>query len=179
MAWLAVGNAWGCCGWGCWGICMGPQKLSVIQRNRVSAVQGLPKHWSEWKDSRDFQNCPLWGGPRMCMLVNLGDVYCLLVVLCSSVLKVGLLGFDGECIKLWSATCIIYRVLLSCLFQGGTSQPIGDRGNSGAMFTPAVIISRDPPSQPPPRSCRTSDIHSGSVCGREASCEVMEMTLGI
>ena len=72
--------------------------------------------------------------------------------------------------------CIMYRVF-SHPFQGGTSQPIGGSGNSGATSKPAVI--RDPPSQPPPRSCRTSDIYSGNACGRETSCEVMEMTLGI
>ena len=72
--------------------------------------------------------------------------------------------------------CIMYREF-SRPFQGGTDQPVGDRGNSGATFKPAVI--RNPPSQPPPKSCRTSDIYSGSVCGREASCEVIEMTLGI
>ena len=72
----------------------------------------------------------------------------------------------------------MYRVF-SCPFQGGTNQPIGDTGDSGATITPAVIISTDPPSQPPPTWARTSDSHSGSVCGREAGCEVMEMTLGI
>ena len=69
--------------------------------------------------------------------------------------------------------------VFSCPFQGGTNQPIGDTGDSGAKITPAVIISTDPPSQPPPTWARTSDTYSGSVCGREASCEVMEMTLGI
>ena len=28
----------------------------------VSAVQGLLKYWSEWKDGRDFQNCPVHRG---------------------------------------------------------------------------------------------------------------------
>ena len=28
----------------------------------MSAIQGLLKLWSEWKDSRDFQNCPLYHG---------------------------------------------------------------------------------------------------------------------
>ena len=38
---------------------LGRQKLSVIWSTRVSAVQGLLKYWSEWKDSQDFQklNC--------------------------------------------------------------------------------------------------------------------------
>ena len=26
----------------------------------MSAIQGLLKYWSEWKDSWDFQNCPLY-----------------------------------------------------------------------------------------------------------------------
>jgi len=33
---------------------LGMQKPSVIQNNRVSAIQGLLKYWSEWKDSQDF-----------------------------------------------------------------------------------------------------------------------------
>ena len=72
----------------------------------------------------------------------------------------------------------MYRVF-SCPFQEGRSQPIGDTGDSGAMITPAVIISTDPPSQPSPTWARTSEIYSGSVRGHEASCEVMEMTLRI
>ena len=73
---------------------------------------------------------------------------------------------------------MMYRVL-SCPFQGGTSQSIGDSGDSGATITPAVDISTDPPSQPPSASCWTSDICSWSVCGRGASCEVIEMMFGI
>ena len=72
----------------------------------------------------------------------------------------------------------MYRVF-SCPFQGGTSQPIGGTGDSGGTFTPAVIKSNDPPPPPPPTSCRTTDICSGSVCGRGASCEVMEMIFGL
>ena len=72
----------------------------------------------------------------------------------------------------------MYRVF-SCPFQEGRSQPIGDTGDSGAKITPAVDILMDPPSQPPPTWARTSEIYSGSVCGHEASCEVMEMILGI
>ena len=41
---------------------LGPWKLSVIRSSRVSAIQGLLKYWSEWEDSRDFQNCPLYCG---------------------------------------------------------------------------------------------------------------------
>ena len=41
---------------------LGPQKLSVIRSSGVSAVQGLLKYWNQWKDSRDFQNCPLYHG---------------------------------------------------------------------------------------------------------------------
>ena len=41
---------------------LGPQKLSVIQGSGVSAIQGLLKYSSEWKDSRDFENCPLYRG---------------------------------------------------------------------------------------------------------------------
>ena len=37
----------------------GPWKL---WRREVSAIQELLKYWSEWKDSRDFQNCPLYCG---------------------------------------------------------------------------------------------------------------------
>ena len=40
----------------------GPRKLSVTRSSGVSAIQGLLKYWSEWKDSRDFQNCPLYRG---------------------------------------------------------------------------------------------------------------------
>ena len=29
----------------------------------MSAIQGLLKYWTEWKDSWDFQNCPLSGVP--------------------------------------------------------------------------------------------------------------------
>ena len=49
---------------------LGPRKLSVIWSSEVSAIQGsaiqgLLKYYSEWKDSRDFQNCPLYRGcPR-------------------------------------------------------------------------------------------------------------------
>ena len=32
--------------------------MSVIWGSGMSAIQGLLKYWSEWKDSRDFQNCP-------------------------------------------------------------------------------------------------------------------------
>ena len=38
---------------------LGPQKLSVIRSSGMSAIQGLLKYWSEWKDRWDFQNCPL------------------------------------------------------------------------------------------------------------------------
>ena len=72
--------------------------------------------------------------------------------------------------------CTKYSLVLS---REVRTQPIGDTGDSGAMITPAVIISTDPPSQPPPTWARTSEIYSGSVRGREAGCEVMEMTLGI
>ena len=41
---------------------LGPRKLSVIRTSGVSAIQGLLKYWSERKDSRDFQNCPLYRG---------------------------------------------------------------------------------------------------------------------
>ena len=41
---------------------LGPQKLSVIRSSRVSAIQGLLKYCSEWKDSWDFQNCLLYRG---------------------------------------------------------------------------------------------------------------------
>ena len=34
--------------------------------------------------------------------------------------------------------------------QGGTNQPIGDKGDSGATFIKAVITSKDPPPPPPP-----------------------------
>ena len=33
--------------------------LTVIQSSGVSAIQRLLKYWSEWKDSRDFHNCPV------------------------------------------------------------------------------------------------------------------------
>ena len=36
---------------------LGKQKVSVIQSSGVSAIQGL---LTEWKDSWDFQNCPLY-----------------------------------------------------------------------------------------------------------------------
>ena len=38
---------------------LGPLKLSIIRSNGVSAIQGLLSI-SEWKDSWDFQNCPLY-----------------------------------------------------------------------------------------------------------------------
>ena len=44
--------------------------MSVIRSSGVSAIQGLLKSWSEWKDSLDFQNrllyrrCPLLRGVR-------------------------------------------------------------------------------------------------------------------
>ena len=41
---------------------LGPRKLSVIRSSGVSAIQGLLKYWSERKDSRYFQNCPLYRG---------------------------------------------------------------------------------------------------------------------
>ena len=41
---------------------LGLRKLSVIQSSGMSAVQGLLKYWSEWKNSWDFQNCPLYCG---------------------------------------------------------------------------------------------------------------------
>ena len=44
-----------------------PQKLSVIRSSGASAIGGLLKYWSEWKDSRDFQNCPLY---RRCPLLR-------------------------------------------------------------------------------------------------------------
>ena len=49
---------WGCC------VCvqLGPRKLSVIRSSGVSAIQELLKYWGEWKDSRDFQKCPLYRG---------------------------------------------------------------------------------------------------------------------
>ena len=47
----------------------GPQKMSVIWNSGVSAIQGLLKYWSEWKDSRDFQNCPLSEVPLYYLLV--------------------------------------------------------------------------------------------------------------
>jgi len=62
--------------------------------------------------------------------------------------------------------------------EGGTSQPIGGSGDSGATVQTADIKSSDPPSPPPPTTCRTSDIYSGIVCGRGASYEVMEMIFG-
>ena len=46
---------------------LGPRKLSVIRSSGVSAIQELLKYWSEWKDSRDFQNCPLYHG---CLLLR-------------------------------------------------------------------------------------------------------------
>ena len=64
-------------------------------------------------------------------------------------------------------------------FQGGTNQPIGDKGDSGATFIKAVITSKDPPPPPPPTWTRTSVTCSGSVCDHGAGCEVMEMILGI
>ena len=36
---------------------LGPLKLSAIQSSGMSAVQGLLKYRSEWKESQDFQNC--------------------------------------------------------------------------------------------------------------------------
>ena len=41
---------------------LGPRKLSVIRISGVSVIQGLLKFWGEWKDSRDFQKCPLYRG---------------------------------------------------------------------------------------------------------------------
>ena len=41
---------------------LGLQKLSIKWSSRVSAIQGLLKYWNEWKDSWDFQNCPLCRG---------------------------------------------------------------------------------------------------------------------
>ena len=38
--------------------------FAVIRSSGVFAIQGLLKYWSEWKDTRDFQNCLLynsWG----------------------------------------------------------------------------------------------------------------------
>ena len=73
---------------------------------------------------------------------------------------------------------VSHRVF-SLPFQGGTSQPIGDDGNSGATITPAVIISNDPPPPPPPTQTRTCDTCSGSFCDDGAGCEVMELILGV
>ena len=46
---------------------LGPRKLSVIWSSGMSAIQGLLKYRSEWEDSRDFQNCPLY---RECPLLR-------------------------------------------------------------------------------------------------------------
>jgi len=51
---------------------LGPRKLSVIRSSWVSAIQGLVKYRSEWEDSRDFQNCPLYCG---CPLIRGSTVY--------------------------------------------------------------------------------------------------------
>ena len=34
---------------------LGPRKLSVIRSSGVSAIQGLLKYGSQWKDNRDFR----------------------------------------------------------------------------------------------------------------------------
>ena len=41
---------------------LGLRNLSVIRSSGVSAIEGLLKYRSEWQDSRDFQNCPLYCG---------------------------------------------------------------------------------------------------------------------
>ena len=42
---------------------LGVRKLSVIWSRGVSAIKGLHfKYCSEWKDSWDFRNCPLYRG---------------------------------------------------------------------------------------------------------------------
>ena len=46
------------------GVQLGQRKVSVIRSSGVSAIQGL---LTEWKDSRDFQNCPLYHG---CLLLR-------------------------------------------------------------------------------------------------------------
>ena len=47
---------------------LGPRKLSVIRSSGVSAIQGLLQYWSEWKDSWDFQNCPVYHRCQGCPL---------------------------------------------------------------------------------------------------------------
>ena len=51
---------------------------TVIWSSRVSAIQGLLKHWSEWKGKRDFQNCQLYHGNSFvqklaCLLLGFAD----------------------------------------------------------------------------------------------------------
>ena len=41
---------------------LGQRKLYVIRSSEVSAIQGLLKYCNKRKDSRDFQNCPLYCG---------------------------------------------------------------------------------------------------------------------
>ena len=41
---------------------LGLRKLPVVRSSRVSTILGSLKYWSEWKDSRNFQNCPLYHG---------------------------------------------------------------------------------------------------------------------
>ena len=46
---------------------LGLRKVCIIRSSGVSAIQGVVKYRSEWKGSRDFQNCPLYRG---CLLLR-------------------------------------------------------------------------------------------------------------
>ena len=41
---------------------LGPRKLSIMRSRRCPLSQGLLKYCSDWKDSWEFQNCPLYHG---------------------------------------------------------------------------------------------------------------------
>ena len=60
---------------------LGPRKLSVIRSSGVSAIQGLLKYLSEWKYSRDFQNCSLYHGCPRFKGVHEAWFHCMLILL--------------------------------------------------------------------------------------------------
>ena len=38
------------------------QKLSIIRSSEMSAIQGLLKYWTEWRDIQDFRDYSLYRG---------------------------------------------------------------------------------------------------------------------
>ena len=100
----------------------GPRKLFVIWSSGVSAIQGLLKYSSEWKDSRDFQNCPLYCGCTLLRVsVKQGSTVlihysiCFLLYKCTNLLRTA--TSDSICLNVFAPSYNIKRIharLLTC-----------------------------------------------------------------